>query len=162
MAKEGISYQTQSGASQDALLDEYMPLEMFDDITYDPRTPQEWAAFAKADQTMAKALYSKDGFGRWRDCRLLSYNEQEEKYQIQWEHTNDIELIPRIHLLFSSEDPFIFAERVVKAHKERKKAEAYLRYNLYVDSMPIDDIPDNEQVLRILASTLNVKKFKGI
>jgi hypothetical protein len=44
----------------------------------------------------------------------------------------------RIHLLFLSEDPFVFAKRVAAAHKARKEAEAIMRYHLYINSMPID------------------------
>lgn len=36
------------------------------------------------------------------------------------------------------------------------------RYNLYIDSMPANDEPDQEQVLRILASALNVKTLSGL
>jgi hypothetical protein len=38
LAKEGIDYSQQ----KDNRLESYLPLEMFDDVTYDPRTPEEW------------------------------------------------------------------------------------------------------------------------
>lgn len=49
---------------------------------------------------------------------------------------------------FSAEDPAQFARRHAEAHRSRARAESLLRYNLYVDSMPTDDIPPltNEQV----------------
>ncbi|XP_075039903.1 dynein axonemal heavy chain 1 [Mixophyes fleayi] len=44
--------------------------------------------------------------------------------------------VPRIRLLFCAENPRVFAQRVVAANQLRKKTEALLLYNLYVDCMP--------------------------
>lgn len=44
--------------------------------------------------------------------------------------------VPRIQLLFCAEDPRVFTQRVVQANALRKKTEALLLYNLYVDCMP--------------------------
>ncbi|KAM4722817.1 dynein axonemal heavy chain 1 [Rhinophrynus dorsalis] len=44
--------------------------------------------------------------------------------------------VPRIRLLFCAEDPSIFAQRIVAANQLRKKTEALLLYNLYIDCMP--------------------------
>ncbi len=49
--------------------------------------------------------------------------------------------VPRVTLHFSAEDPFLFAKRYAEAHSSRARAESLLRYNLYVDSMPTEDIP---------------------
>lgn len=38
LLREGLDY----SLMKDSRLDAYLPLEMFDDITYDPRTPEEW------------------------------------------------------------------------------------------------------------------------
>lgn len=48
--------------------------------------------------------------------------------------------VPRIQLLFAAEDPINFAERVAKAYALRCETEALLRYNLYVDCMPMDGV----------------------
>lgn len=48
--------------------------------------------------------------------------------------------VPRIQLLFAAEDPVNFAERVAKAYALRCETEALLRYNLYVDCMPMDGV----------------------
>ncbi|KAG8436117.1 hypothetical protein GDO86_007286 [Hymenochirus boettgeri] len=44
--------------------------------------------------------------------------------------------VPRIRLLFCAEDPCVFAKRIAAANELRKKTEALLLYNLYVDCMP--------------------------
>ncbi|EFJ44217.1 dynein heavy chain 2, partial [Volvox carteri f. nagariensis] len=63
---------------------------------------------------------------------------------------------------FSAEDPAVFARRYAEAHRSRARAESLLRYNLYIDSMPTDDIPPltNEQVNRMLSFALNSKRLK--
>jgi dynein heavy chain len=42
---------------------------------------------------------------------------------------------------FSAEDPEMYAGRFAAAQAGRAAAEAALRYNLYVDCMPTEDIP---------------------
>ncbi|XP_048578532.1 dynein axonemal heavy chain 1-like isoform X2 [Nematostella vectensis] len=49
--------------------------------------------------------------------------------------------VPRIRVLFNAEDPMVFAERVAKAFALRRETEALLRYNLYIDCMPMDGVP---------------------
>lgn len=48
--------------------------------------------------------------------------------------------VPRIRLLFAAEDPVVFAERVARAFAFRRETEALLRYNLYIDCMPMDGV----------------------
>lgn len=45
--------------------------------------------------------------------------------------------VPRIRLLFSAEDPRVFAQRVQFAQRSRDNAEALILYKLSVDCMPI-------------------------
>ncbi|RNA15334.1 Dynein heavy chain axonemal, partial [Brachionus plicatilis] len=54
--------------------------------------------------------------------------------------------VPRIQLQFLAEDPRVFANRVEAAFNERKKTEAYLRYQFYIDSMPNDGVLDLDQM----------------
>lgn len=53
-----------------------------------------------------------------------------------------------LQVCFGAEDPAVFARRHAEAHRSRARAESLLRYNLYIDSMPTEDIPPltNEQV----------------
>jgi len=65
--------------------------------------------------------------------------------------------VPRVELLFAAEDPFVFAKRVAAAHRARAEADAFLRRELYVDSMPTDGISplDKERMARMLALSLS-------
>lgn len=51
------------------------------------------------------------------------------------------EWVPRVRLHFEAEDPFVFARRFADAHERRARSESLLRYSLYVDSMPMEDLP---------------------
>jgi len=61
------------------------------------------------------------------------------KFHGYWDAEEDkltyVELT-RINLLFNSEDPRIFAQRVAQAHSERIFADSQIRYNFFVDLMP--------------------------
>ncbi|XP_066265764.1 dynein axonemal heavy chain 1-like isoform X1 [Branchiostoma lanceolatum] len=52
--------------------------------------------------------------------------------------------IPRVRLMFSAEDPAVFAQRVANAVRARKLTESLIRYNLYVDCMPMDGMGEVE------------------
>uniref|UniRef100_A0ABM5FKE2 Dynein axonemal heavy chain 1 isoform X3 n=1 Tax=Pogona vitticeps TaxID=103695 RepID=A0ABM5FKE2_9SAUR len=52
--------------------------------------------------------------------------------------------VPRVRLLFLAEDPRVFAQRVISANNLRKKTQALLLYNLYVDCMPVDGMQSIE------------------
>lgn len=51
-----------------------------------------------------------------------------------------MQMVARVNVCFTAEDPAIFARRHVNAHASRAKAESLLRYNLFLDSMPTEDI----------------------
>ena len=74
--------------------------------------------------------------------------------------------VPRIQLLFAAEDPVNFAERVAKAHALRCETEALLRYNLYIDCMPMDGVvrldPSSlERMITWAKGTRTLKSDKG-
>ena len=48
--------------------------------------------------------------------------------------------VPRIRVMFTAEDPLNFAQAVASAHRARKHTEALLRYNLYIDCMPMEGL----------------------
>ncbi|XP_048258404.1 dynein axonemal heavy chain 1-like isoform X3 [Haliotis rufescens] len=53
--------------------------------------------------------------------------------------------VPRIRLMLMAEDPQIYAIRVSQAYEARKLCEAELRYNLYIDCMPMDGVGELDQ-----------------
>lgn len=47
--------------------------------------------------------------------------------------------------MLMAEDPQIYARRVSQAYEARKLCEAELRYNLYIDCMPMDGVGELDQ-----------------
>ncbi|KAI8841134.1 dynein heavy chain and region D6 of dynein motor-domain-containing protein [Chytriomyces cf. hyalinus JEL632] len=74
--------------------------------------------------------------------------EDEEEEELEFESEIDKLLyckrneawIERLKLLFLSEDPFLFAQRVAAAHKLRNEVALQLRYSFYVDCMPKSEV----------------------
>ncbi|KAH7827931.1 dynein haevy chain 8, inner dynein arm 4 [Monocercomonoides exilis] len=74
-----------------------------------------------------------------------------EMFEVQW-LDNTRSVLPRIHVLFFAEDPERFALRVLWAHQRRKETALQLKYNLYIDAMPTDDValPSQESLEHIM------------
>lgn len=53
--------------------------------------------------------------------------------------------IPRIRLMFAAEDPETFSKRVAEAFTKRRETESLLRYNLYIDCMPMEGVGELDQ-----------------
>ena len=53
--------------------------------------------------------------------------------------------IPRVRLMFCAEDPQTYAKRVANAFVLRRSTEALLRYNLYIDCMPMEGVGELDQ-----------------
>ncbi|KAG2439747.1 hypothetical protein HYH02_010624 [Chlamydomonas schloesseri] len=169
---EGVAQATQ----------ELFPLEVFDNTNFESRTHPEWVPRRPGvPPTSGRALLAHDdGTGQsvvdWVPCTVVDFDEATNSYGVtlqQPSHTGNGSLdadaedmhvmwLPRVKVCFSAEDPALFARRHAEAHRSRARAESLLRYNLYVDSMPTDDIPPltNEQVNRMLSFALNSKRLK--
>ena len=89
-------------------------------------------------------------------------NPSDNKYLVQWDGTAATTVLPRVRLYFLAEDPFRFAKRVAEAYGLRRRTESSLRYNLFVDSMPTEEIPPLtvEQINRVLGFALNSKRLR--
>lgn len=70
--------------------------------------------------------------------------------------------VPRVQLCFTSEDPSLYAARFAAAQSGLAAADAQLTFELCVDSMPVEDVPQltTEQVNRVLGWALNSQKLQ--
>lgn len=91
-----------------------------------------------------------------------SYDLEREVFTGYWDGLEQYTELTRINLLFNSEDPRIFAQRVAQAHSERIYADSQIRYNFFIDYMPQQGLPelDTEQVNRIVHMALSSKYLK--
>ncbi|CDJ34396.1 uncharacterized protein EMH_0001030 [Eimeria mitis] len=163
LVERGINYKDPSFEAKS-----WLPLEPFDDTTFDDRSPQEWMALCKAPDGSFLPLPGKglrrDGAGdcKWEACRVYAYDEVSNKFHVQFCDRKDNAELLRIELLFKSEDPVKFADRLQAAHKSRAAAESLIQYNYYIDNMPTSDIPglDEVQKKRVMDKALSCPRTR--
>ncbi|KAL9652089.1 hypothetical protein ABK040_015890 [Willaertia magna] len=169
LRNEGIDYSKPITAERK--YETYLPLEAFDNTDFDPRTPKEWLSLGIDDESgkfkyiPAKALISNGNIGNWYYCKVYDVNEETNRYYVEFVHQEGMKIwVPRVNLMFLAEDPFNFAKRVSHAFNERKVAESLIRYFLYIDSMPTDEvsIPSDQQIESITKLSLLSKKLKRL
>lgn len=104
----------------------------------------------------AGAQHSK----READAPILAGQQQQQQYSSTTTHTPF--WVPRVQLCFAAEDPCLYAKRFAAGLTAVAAAEVQMAFELCVDSMPIDDVPQltTEQVNRVLNFALNSKKLK--
>ena len=152
-----------------------IPLESFDDEKYEVRTLEEWLHLGTPEPGPGEPASQgqccvpgcalrmrKDGTGDWVECRMLAWDAAEARFVVRFVDTQREAQVSRLHLMFLAEDPHNFASRVVAAYSAMGLAERRLRYSLYVDCMPTEDLKplNSEQVTRILNSAINTDTLK--
>jgi len=137
---------------------DWLPLEPFDDLEYDCRLPREWIELGVDQEDRfapipAQGLQkNEDGSCEWKAVLIETWDAERAVYCGQWDMTSEYVELTRINLLFNSEDPRIFAQRVAQAHQERIFADSQIRYNFFIDNMPAEELSelDPEQISRII------------
>ena len=144
-----------------------LPLEIFDNTTFDQRRCDEWlpqideeARLRAAPGTAAD--WRSDGSCLWKKCMVLESYPETNEYLVQFEESKETKRLHRINIHFKAEDPVNFSRRFIDSHESRRKTVMMLEYNLFIDCMPTEDILPLtvEQINRILGFALNSKKLK--
>jgi dynein heavy chain len=139
----------------------------FDNTDFEQRTAGEWVprelpeGGAPAPAVVAfQDAYSGDV--TWKDCTVSDFDHNDNTYRCEALDGGHPRWIHRVFVHFRAEDPFVYTRRLTAAVKERQRAEAVLRYNFFIDSMPTEGIPPlmTEQINRMLGYALNSKKLK--
>ncbi|CDJ58638.1 hypothetical protein EMWEY_00002850 [Eimeria maxima] len=128
LIERGINYRDQTFESKS-----WLPLEPFDDTTFDDRSPQEWMALCKGPDGSFLPLSGKGlrrgngGDCKWEACRVYAYDEVSCKFHVQW-----------------------------------AAAESLIQYNYYIDNMPTSDIPglDEVQQKRVMDKALSCPRTR--
>nr|AML30859.1 axonemal inner arm dynein heavy chain 3 [Marsilea vestita] len=138
-----------------------LPLPVFDNTDFESRPPHRWVD--KNKPVPAEAAYAEPQQPCiWKECEVLDYCDDGSQYMIRWTDTGQTAWIPRLFLHFKAESPFTFAKRFAQACRLRDQTEALLKYYLYVDSMPKEDIKTlrEEQEDRITKLTFMCKEYR--
>ena len=165
--RDGLGGTLPDGPSSDNVFHSYLPLEAFDDASYDERSPEDWLKLGRDAQNTFHFVpsialrYDDTEKGRWCAAAVLNWNVHEQRLLVEWQEHKKKAWLPRIHVMFLAENPKTHAERVISAHKRRKETEAILRYHLYIDSMPIDETDplDEAQLERVRDLSINTNKL---
>lgn len=64
--------------------------------------------------------------GNWQACVMKGYDSASALYTVLVTETGETRQVPRIHLLFDTEDPFAFTARVVAAFEAKQQSEAFM------------------------------------
>ncbi|KAL7709319.1 dynein heavy chain cytosolic putative [Lotmaria passim] len=143
-----------------------LPLEIFDDTSFDCRNPSEWMAMAASAPTAAARFLPAEGVFHntatdvfeLRPCRVVSWAEETNTLQLRWGATDeaaksasqgssvptaaDAVSLPRIFVRFIAEDPIVYVQRLIHAHTQRHKATSWIIYRLCCDSMPVTNLEE--------------------
>lgn len=160
LADEGIEFRNPEKAPGG-----WLPLEAYDDESYDTRTPAGWLR-KKIDgkHVKAKGLWKdRDALCYWREILITRYFPKSKRYEGVFKHINQKAKLPRIYVLFDDEDPRQFVKRFKHAYQTRIYADSLIKYNYYIENMPIHEISelDHEKINRILLLTQNTKALRG-
>lgn len=84
-----------------------------------------------------------DGKYVYEQIEVLSYRSDTEEFSIYWKKDKKHDKLKRIYLCFDAEDPRKYVERVKNAFAERVYADSIIRYEFFIDNMPLTnaDLP---------------------
>ncbi|CBZ56170.1 Dynein heavy chain 1, axonemal, related [Neospora caninum Liverpool] len=161
LAERGINYADPQFDSE-----RWLPLDPFDDTTYDDRLPEEWMLLGYDEQGQFLPLEAKGlrrdegGSGTWKDCHVYGYDGESHTFSVRWvvdnnESEETAELL-RMQLLFKR------CLLAFGAPAFRRWAESLIKYNYYIDNMPTEDIKalESHQEKRIAAGARNMQKIR--
>ena len=151
-----------------------LPLPFFDDKMYDIYPNDYWMKQAidkdngKFLKIPAKALIMdpKTKKGAWKKVLVVAYNDKSDTFSVELDGEEEkiIENMPKMYILFDSENPIIFCKRISEAMKLRQKSEEIIKYNYYLKKIPkfeVRELP-KERATKIINKIKELKNFNYV
>jgi len=119
----------------------------FDDDKFDPRTVEEWLGIGMNESGemigIPVRMYTHPE-NAWMLGIVTAYSEQKKRWLVRAveKKGGEPEWLPRLQFFFLAEDPRVFADRVANAVNERRRVESWIRFDFYVESMPMKSLPE--------------------
>ena len=135
-----------------------LPLPFFDDKLYDIYPNEHWMKQAIDKETgkilkiPAKALImnKETKIGQWKRVLVKSYEEKKDTFSIEIEgEEKNVDDVPKMYILYDSENPNIFCKRISEAIKLREKSEEIIKYNYYLKKIPkfeVTELPKDRAI----------------
>jgi len=141
-----------------------LPLETFDNTEFERFSNlADWLSLdSSSSQPVPAKAFNREN-ASFEPVQVLEYDDTSGKFTVEWESSGAKHQLSRLDVCFSAEDPVQFADRVAAAYAGRRRTMDTIRYNLYVDCMPTDDIPalDSDQLNRVLGLAFRTKQLGG-
>jgi dynein heavy chain len=99
---------------------------------------------------------------KWVDVAVFDYNEETERFYVRTIYTPIVHAwVDKIYLCFDGEDPNTHGKRIRDAVVRRIESENIMRFNLYVDCLPVESIPSIDPTVldAILSKTLSTPRL---
>lgn len=136
----------------------FLPLEMFDDDSFEKHSPEEWISLGGAEGTPARSRFFNGNEYVWKPCLVTGFDEEKNMFYIIWKDkegniSQKSKKVKRFNLIFDDEDEKMFHQRVRCAQMRRRNSERELRLALQVAKIPDEQVTEvsEEQIHRILS-----------
>ncbi|CAD8156782.1 unnamed protein product [Paramecium pentaurelia] len=146
---------------------QWLPLELFDDNSNDDYPNEDWIKRKVDEEGRNRKLYAtcllkEDGIYEARRCEILEFLDGLFHGKLKEKDGRDFKT-HRLYICFDAEDPRKFVKRLGTALKNREHADSRVRYNYFIDGMPIQDLSelDTEQKRR-LEQLAKTKKLENL
>ncbi|ESU37863.1 Dynein heavy chain [Giardia duodenalis] len=154
----------------------HIPLELFDDTEFDVRTMAAWWTVSKAYSLVdmasgrsrtVKGLYGQAFInGQWERVVVIGQkkpadNEPFDDRLLCVLRSNVAKRIwvPRLYVHFWGEDPRIYVERLRQAIFLRDQTESLLKYDLFINSMPVSGLFEFSDALKFSIQRRSIPFF---
>jgi len=118
--------------------DSFLPLEVFDDLSYAEFTTEE---LLKHPDAFSK-FPSKNGEIVWEKCKVIDYDSKQELFIIEWEKNKKQKKVARFNIRFAIESEEKFNRRLQAAKNASHRYEMQFRFINRVEQMPTDYLPE--------------------
>ena len=147
-----------------------LPLPFFDDKLYDIYPNDYWMKQAidkengKLLKIPAKALIidKEKKTGQWKRVLVKGYDEMKDTFSADIEGEEiSVDDLPKMYILYDSENPNIFCKRISEALKLREKSEEIIKYIYYLKKIPKFEVLElpNDRATKIVNKIKSLRDF---
>ncbi|TPX70923.1 hypothetical protein SpCBS45565_g01408 [Spizellomyces sp. 'palustris'] len=151
-----------------------MLLEWFDDPEFETHTTEEWLAMGRQNGHKGTPAFSRyfrytdtETEWDWLECLVLDYDQETQRYLIEWLPSGPQKFVKRLNLVFKEEDRELFYKRIESAIRARSLAAeeaAYLESIDREDNSTVCPLPRSfkRSILKRLGCSISSNQLKMV